>query len=322
MLIKVRDPLETEHGKRPSERSVEELLAAGVINLDKPLGPTSHQVTAWVRDILKVEKIGHGGTLDPKVTGVLPIATGKATKATDLVLRSDKEYVCMMTLHRDCPPEKVKRMLMAFVGDIYQVPPVRAAVKRQLRVRRVLSIKILDMKERDVLFRVACDAGTYIRTLCVDVGEALGVGAHMEDLRRTRSGRMEERGSVTLQDLMDAHVAWKEEGDDAPLRKMIQPMEMLLEPLPQIIVKDSAVDAICHGADLAAVGIVRIDESIAKGDTVAFMTAKGEGVALGVAQMKADDMQHAKEGIAARTDRVFMETGTYPKMWETKASSS
>lgn len=319
MVTKARDPLRTEHGKRPSERSMEELLAAGVVNLDKPMGPTSHQVTAWVRDILGVERIGHGGTLDPKVSGVLPIALGKATKATDLVLRSDKEYVCLMTLHRDVGEEKLQRVLASFVGDIYQVPPVRAAVRRQMRVRRVHSIKLLQAKGREALFRVECDAGTYIRTLCVDVGEALGVGAHMEELRRTRSGSMRERESVQLHDLRDAFVYWKE-GDESLLRKMVSPMEALLEPLPKVVLKDSAVDAVCHGADLAVVGIAKHEAEIAKGEVAALMTQKGEGVALGIAQMSGEEMGRAREGIALRTDRVFMEPGTYPKMWETSAT--
>jgi len=315
MITKDRDPLRTEKGKRPAERSMEELLASGVIDLDKPMGPTSHQVTAWVRDILGVERIGHGGTLDPRVSGVLPIALGKATKATDLVLRSDKEYVCLMTLHRDVAEEKLRRVLGSFVGDIYQVPPVRAAVKRQLRVRRVHSIRPLQVEGREVLFRVECDAGTYIRTLCVDVGEALGVGAHMEELRRTRSGTMRERESVQLQDLRDAFVYWKE-GDESHLRKMVAPMEVLLEPLTKVVLKDSAVDAVCHGADLAVVGIAKHDASIARGELVALMTQKGEGVALGIALMAGEEMGRAREGIALRTDRVFMEPGTYPRMWE------
>ncbi|HUL39582.1 MAG TPA: RNA-guided pseudouridylation complex pseudouridine synthase subunit Cbf5 [Methanomassiliicoccales archaeon] len=315
MITKDRDPLRTEKGKRPGERSMEELLAAGVINLDKPVGPTSHQVTAWVRDILGVERIGHGGTLDPKVSGVLPIALGKATKATDLVLRSDKEYVCLMILHRDVAEDKLRRVLGSFVGDIYQVPPVRAAVKRQLRVRRVHSINVLQVKGREVLFQVECDAGTYIRTLCVDVGDALGIGAHMEELRRTRSGSMRERESVQLQDLKDAFVYWKE-GDESHLRRMVAPMEVLLDPLPKVVLKDSAVDAVCHGADLAVVGIAKHDASIARGDLAALMTQKGEGVALGVALMSGEEMGRAREGIALSTDRVFMEPGTYPKMWE------
>jgi tRNA pseudouridine55 synthase len=315
IITKDRDPLRTDKGKRPSERSMEELLAAGVINLDKPMGPTSHQVTAWVRDILGVERIGHGGTLDPKVSGVLPIALGKATKATDLVLRSDKEYVCLMTLHRDVAEDKLRRVLGSFVGDIYQVPPVRAAVKRQLRVRRVHSIRPLQVKGREVLFLVECDAGTYIRTLCVDVGEALGIGANMEELRRTRSGNMRERESVQLQDLKDAFVYWKE-GDESALRRMVAPMEVLLEPLPKTVLKDSAVDAVCHGADLAVVGISKHQAAIARGELVAMMTQKGEGVALGIALMSGEEMGRAREGIALRTDRVLMEPGTYPRMWE------
>lgn len=321
-MTKDRDPLLTERGLKPSDRSVEQLLAAGVINLDKPLGPTSHQVTAWVRDILQIEKIGHGGTLDPKVSGVLPIATGKATRATDLVLKSDKEYVCLMRLHRDRTPEQIRKVMETFVGDIYQVPPLRSAVKRQLRVRTVRSIKILEISGRGVLFRVSCDAGTYIRTLCVDIGEALGVGAHMEELRRNRSGSMLETDSVTLQELKDAHVLWKEEGDDSWMRRIVKPMESLLEPLPKIVLKDSAIDAICHGADLAVVGIAKHEDGLYRGEVVAFISQKGEGVGLGITQMTSLEMARAREGIAARTDRVFMEPGTYPKMWESSSAAS
>ena len=321
-MTKDRDPLLTERGLKPSDRSVEQLLAAGVINLDKPLGPTSHQVTAWVRDILQIEKIGHGGTLDPKVSGVLPIATGKATRATDLVLKSDKEYVCLMRLHRDRTPEQIRKVMETFVGDIYQVPPLRSAVKRQLRVRAVRSIKILEISGRGVLFRVSCDAGTYIRTLCVDIGEALGVGAHMEELRRNRSGSMLETDSVTLQELKDAHVLWKEEGDDSWMKRIVKPMESLLEPLPKIVLKDSAIDAICHGADLAVVGIAKHEDGLYRGEVVAFISQKGEGVGLGITQMTSLEMARACEGIAARTDRVFMEPGTYPKMWESSSAAS
>jgi H/ACA ribonucleoprotein complex subunit 4 len=278
------------------------------------LGPTSHQVTAWVRDILGIEKIGHGGTLDPNVSGVLPVCTGKATRATDLVLRSDKEYVCLMRLHRDKDEAAVRRVIETFVGDVYQTPPVRAAVKRQMRVRTIQKITIIEFSGRDVLFRVTCDAGTYIRTLCVDIGDALGIGAHMEDLRRTRSGSMKEEDSVTLQALKDAVVAWKE-GDPTWLRSLLRPYEVLLEPLPKIILKDSAIDAVCHGADLAVVGITKVEETVNKGGQVVLLSAKGEGVALGIAQMKVDQMIAAKDGIAVKTDRVFMESGTYPKMW-------
>ena len=313
-LVRDKSPLNVNAGKKPSERSIEELLEAGVIIMDKPMGPTSHQATAWVREILQVEKIGHGGTLDPKVSGVLPVATGRAVRALNLVLRSDKEYVCLMRLHRDRKEEDIRKVINTFVGRIYQTPPVRSAVKRQMRIRTIHSIKILELKGRDVLFRVDCDAGTYIRTLCVDIGDALGVGASMEDLRRVRSGSMIEDKAVTLQDIKDAYVDWKA-GDEHWLRSMLLPIEVLFDPLPKVIVKDSAVDALCHGADLAVVGVAQANASIQKETAVAFFTAKGEAIAVGTAKMAAEDMTRAKEGIAATTDRVYMPAGTYPKMW-------
>jgi H/ACA ribonucleoprotein complex subunit 4 len=171
------------------------------------------------------------------------------------------------------------------------------------------------MKGREDMEIVAGVEAPGCQALGQDVGEALGVGAHMEELRRTRSGTMRERESVQLQDLRDAFVYWKE-GDESHLRKMVAPMEVLLEPLPKVVLKDSAVDAVCHGADLAVVGIAKHVASIARGELVALMTQKGEGVALGIALMAGEEMGRAREGIALRTDRVFMEPGTYPRMWE------
>lgn len=315
MLVRDKAPLELKAGKRPSERSIEELLDAGMIIMDKPQGPTSHQATAWVREILHTEKIGHGGTLDPKVSGVLPVATGRAVRALNLVLRSDKEYVCLMRLHRDRKEEDIRKVIASFVGRIYQTPPVRSAVKRQMRIRTIHSINVLEVRGRDVLFRVRCDAGTYIRTLCVDIGDALGVGASMEDLRRTRSGDMIEDRAVTLQDIKDAYVMWKEDGDDSWLRSMVLPFEVLFDPLPKVVLKDSAVDAVAHGADLAVVGVVQVDGSVQKEAVVAMFTAKGEAVAVGTAKMAAEEMTRAKDGVAVSTDRVYMLPGTYPKMW-------
>lgn len=314
MLVRDKGPRTLPNGKRPEDRSMEELLSAGVIVLDKVQGPTSHQVTAWVRDILGVEKIGHGGTLDPNVSGVLPIALGKAIRMTDLVLRSDKQYVCHMYLHRPVPEEKVREVVSSFVGSIYQTPPVRSAVKVAMRVRKVRSIEILELGGRDVLFKVDCDAGTYIRTLCVDIGEALGVGANMKALRRTRSGAMSETDAVTLQDLKDATEQWKK-GDDAWLRSIVRPMEALLEPLPKVIVKDNAVDAVAHGSDLNAPGVVALDENIEKGEPVAMFTIKGEALALGTSNMSARDMYKAYKGKAVKTVRVFIPEGVYPRMW-------
>lgn len=316
MLIKDPKALPDKWGKKPSDRTLGELLAGGVISLDKPSGPTSHQVTAWARDCLHVEKISHGGTLDPYVSGILPICTGKAVRLTDIVLSSDKEYICLMMLHADRPEARIREVMGRFVGKIYQLPPVRSAVKRQLRIRTVKELEILEIDGRKVLFRMACDAGTYARTVCVDAGEALGCGANMLELRRSRSGSMTEDNSATLQDLKDSYIFWQQNGRESWLRSMVKPMEVLVEPLPKVIVKPTAVDAICHGADLNIAGVHMLDDEIRKNALVAMMTARGELIAIGKMAMSSAKVMATDKGVAVTTERVFMDTGHYPKMWK------
>lgn len=316
MLVKDPKTMADRWGKRPSDRTVGELLRSGVIALNKPSGPTSHQVTAWVRDILHTDKIGHGGTLDPNVSGVLPICLGKAVRLTDIVLSSDKEYICIMKLHKDRPEEKIRAVMKEFQGRIYQFPPVRSAVKRQLRIRTISELEIIEINGRDVLFRVSCDAGTYIRTLCIDIGEALGCGASMSELRRTRSGSMDESKARTLFEIKDSYVFWQQNGMDKMLRDMLMPIEVLVQPLPKMIVKPSAVDAICHGSDLNIQGIHMLDEEIRKNALVALMTARGELIAIGKMMMSSQKIMNSEQGKAVDVERVIMEPGHYPKMWK------
>ena len=316
MLIKDPNAVPDKWGKRPSDRSVGELLRGGVIILDKPSGPTSHQATAWVRDALKAEKVGHGGTLDPYVSGVLPVTLGKATRLTDIVLSSDKEYICLMRLHGDRQDDRIREVFREFVGKIYQLPPVRSSVKRQLRIRTITDLEILEIRGRDVLFRMECDAGTYARSLCVDIGDVLGCGANMVELRRSRSGKMTEARAHTLQDIRDAYVFWQRYGREEWLRSMIMPMEALVEPLPKIVVKATAVDSICHGADLNIQGIHMLDEEIRKNALVAMMTARGELIAIGRMAMSSSKIMATSQGKAVDTERVFMEEGHYPRMWK------
>ncbi len=315
MAVKDPDAIPDKWGKRPSDRTVGELLRGGIIILDKPAGPTSHQASAWVRDALCMDKAGHGGTLDPYVSGVLPVTLGKAVRLTDVVLSSDKEYVCLMRLHADRSEERIREVMSRFVGRIYQLPPVRSAVKRQLRIRRIKELEILEISGRDVLFRVSCDAGTYIRTLCVDVGDVLGCGASMTELRRTRSGRMTEDRAHTLQEIRDAYVFWQQYGHPEYLRDMIIPLEALVEPLPKVVVKATAVDAVCHGASLAVKGVHMLDVDIRKNALVAMMTARGELIGLGRMAMSTEKVLAAKSGVAVETKRILMDRGHYPRMW-------
>lgn len=303
-------------GKRPEDRSVEELLNLGFINVDKPSGPTSHQVSAWVKLILGVEKAGHGGTLDPRVTGVLPVALNDSARALQALLVGDKEYVGVLHLHQDVERKRVEGMFSDFKGEIFQFPPVRSAVKREMRKRTIHELELLESEGRDWLFRVRCESGTYIRTLCKDIGEALGIGGQMKDLRRTRTASLTEKESHKLQDLKDAWIAWESDEDDGPLREVIQPMEVLLDDLPKVIIKDTAVDAICHGANLAVTGISGIDGTFAKGKLVGVMSKLGEGVALGESLMASDEALSKSRGLAMDTKRVLMAPGTYPKLWK------
>jgi len=293
-----------------------EVFRRGVFIADKPQGPTSHQVSAWARDLVGAERAGHAGTLDPRVTGVLPIAFNEATRALDALLVGDKEYVGVMELHQDVPDEKLRGMFQRFTGPVYQTPPVRSAVKRVMRVRTIYELELLERESRLVLFRARCESGTYIRTLANDLGEALGVGGHLADLRRTRAGPFREADARPLTDLQDAVAVWREEKDDAAVRRLVLPMERLIGHLPKIVVRDTAVDAVCHGADLMIPGVSSMDPAIAKGALVALLTAKGEGIALGRALLTPQQVESAKKGVAADTERVLMEPGTYPKGWK------
>ena len=208
-LIKISAKTNPNYGKSPKDITANELLRTGFINLDKPSGPTSHQVVAWIKEILEVEKAGHGGTLDPRVTGVLPVAIGDATRALQVLLHSGKEYVALMKLHRKIDQKKIIEVGKDFVKDIYQKPPVKSAVKRVRRKRKIYYLDMLQIKETEVLFKVGCEAGTYIRTLCVDYGKKLGSGAHLAELRRTKVGKIYESDSKTLQNLKDAYNQYK-----------------------------------------------------------------------------------------------------------------
>ncbi len=305
-------------GKRPEERSIDELLRASIIPLDKPPGPTSHEVVAWIRKILHLRKAGHGGTLDPPATGVLPVGVNSGTKVLQALLSAGKEYVGILHLHGDVSEDKIRQVAGGFVGDIYQRPPVKSAVKRRLRVRTIYYLDIIEVDGRDVIFRVGTSAGTYVRKICHDLGMLLGVGGHMAELRRTRVGAFGEDISVTLQDVVDAYHFWKDNGMEGPARRVFLPVETAVVHLPKIVVRDSAVASITHGANLAVPGILEVQADIRAGDSVAIMTQKGELVALAHALMDAEQMVEEEKGLAADIDRVIMDQSVYPPMWKRK----
>jgi H/ACA ribonucleoprotein complex subunit 4 len=251
------------------------------------------------------------------VTGVLPLALEDATKTIQAFLLTGKEYVCLMALHGDVDEKNVRAVLNEFVGDILQRPPVRAAVRRDVRKRRIYYIRDVEIGGRDVLFRVGCQAGTYIRKLVYDIGEVLSVGAHMRELRRTRAGSFTEEESFSLYDLMELSEAGSDEREELA-RRVVRPMESAFEYVPRVYIRDSAVSSICHGAELAVPGVVRLSEGIVPKMSIALFTLKDELVALSKALMSSEQMLREDHGLAAKTVRVIMPVETYPRLWKAK----
>ena len=319
LLVKSQDVTKPIYGSDPEKRSIEKLLQYGVINLDKPSGPTSHEVVSWVRKVLGITNAGHGGTLDPKVTGILPCALGRATRALSALLNAGKEYIGVLYLHSPEELKRVEKVFKLFTGKIYQRPPIKSSVARRLRIREIYYSKVIEMKGNHVLFRIGCEAGTYIRKFCFDIGEALCSGAHMLELRRTKVGKFTERSNLaTLQNLKDAYTIYQMEGDDYYLRKILFPMEKMVSHLPKIYIRDTAVDAICHGADLASAGVCYVDARIKPNMRVALMTLKKELIGFGTSLKKAMQIYKAKSGILVKTKKIFMERGIYPRWNERK----
>jgi len=314
-----QDITDNAYGTYYDKRTIEQLLNYGIILLDKPPGPTSHETVAWTKRILKLPKIGHSGTLDPQVSGVLPLGLGEATKALGVLLYGPKEYHALGRVHSLPSKEKLEEVMDLFRGEIFQKPPQRSAVVRQTRTRTIYEFELLEQKERLLLTRILCESGTYIRKLYYDLGEILGPGATMIELRRTRVDQFRETdGLVTLHELANAFAIWEETKDDSKLMKMIKPVEYAFSELKSVVIRDSAVDAMCHGAQLAIPGILQISSNLKKGDIVAIYTQKGEAVALAESVMSEEEIRDATKGYAFQTKRIIMAPNTYPKKWRTK----
>ena len=311
ILIRKEAQTDEKYGCNQEDRKTEDIINYGIVNIDKPKGPTSHQVSDFVQKILHINKSGHSGTLDPAVTGVLPIALGRATRIVQALLTSGKEYVGIMHLHKNIEEDKLKETIKKyFIGKIQQMPPLKSSVKRQLRTRTVYYFDILEIEDKDILFKAGTEAGTYIRKLCFDIGKKLGIGAHMAELRRTKAGPFDESTLFTLQELTDAYYFWKEENNDKMIRKVIQPVENGVKHLPKVWVFDTTVESLCHGIDLKVPGISKLNDNINKDGIVAIMTLKNELVALGTAQISSEEMLGEK-GVAVKTEKVFMQPGIY-----------
>lgn len=303
-------------GYYPYYRPIPILFDYGLVLIDKPAGPTSHEVASWVKRILNIEKSGHSGTLDPGATGLLPMGLGESTKALSVLLLGPKEYYSIARFHSNFDRDILEKILLEFHGDIYQRPPQRSSVKRMTRIRRIHEIEYVEENKNLILLRILCQAGTYIRKLIYDIGEIMGSGATMVELRRTRVSHFFERdGLIKLHDLYNAFYLYKKKNDEENLRNVIKPIETCFKEIPTVVIRDTAVDALCHGAQLAIPGISEISPSIQKDDLVAIYTLKGEIVGLAQSLMNINEIVSNKNGIAFTMKRLIMKPNTYPKGW-------
>jgi H/ACA ribonucleoprotein complex subunit 4 len=224
----------------------------GIINIDKPSGPTSFSVSSYLAKQLKLNKASHLGTLDPKVTGVLPVALGRACKLTRFFMSHDKGYVGILHTHEECHIKELQTLIdKHFTGKIKQTPPHKSAVKRAEREREVYSWKLIEASEtkKDFLFECVVEGGTYIRKLCSDLGEMVG-GAHMAELRRNKAGIFTEEKMYTLFEFQKALELYKK-GKKQPLHDMIVPAEdAITKVMPVINVEKRVLTVLLTGKPL------------------------------------------------------------------------
>lgn len=250
------------------------------ICIDKPKGPTSHQVDHWIRTLTGIQRVGHIGTLDPQATGLLVIALSRAVRLVDIAHEYPKEYIGSMKLHAESDEESITKAFDFFKGEVYQLPPIKSAIVRKLRSRIIYDLQIMEIRGRDILFRVKCQSGTYIRTLCLDIGYYLGTKANMTDLRRTETGPFKLDMAITLQELSDM-VELAKDGKDHRLRSAIYQPNFLLSEFSKVVVKTSALRNIAHGSDIFPGGIKAIIGEPLAGDRVAVISEMGSLVGTG-----------------------------------------
>ncbi len=267
-------------------------IGRSIILIDKHSGPTSFDIVEDVTRALGVKKAGHSGTLDPNATGLLVIALGEARKAMPVLTGLDKEYVGKMLLHGDIDAQKLKGALKSFQGEITQMPPVRSAVARKLRKRTVHEIELIGMEERTVSFRVLCEAGTYIRKIAHDLGEELGIGAHLVELRRTKVGPFSVDGSISVDELKGM--------PKTEVMKTVIPLEKVLEMigLPKISIKSGFEQAVRNGSPVRKEFATCVPKDLADGRYVGIFNEEGIVICLA--------LYTPSDGIVAKPVRVFL----------------
>ena len=305
-----------DHGTIPGDRTIEQLFESCFILLDKSPGPSSHQVTAWARDMMGLEKLGHGGTLDPFASGLLPLLSGKAMRLTGKILTHDKSYLALFKFGKELELHEIEEKMAMLTGKVYNVPPEISAVRVQVRTRKISKFDTLDFDGNLLLTHIECEAGTYVRTMARDLGLLLDTPVELKELRRPSSGEFSLDQSITMQQLADAYWLWKEKGDENAMLRILHPIEDMLSDLPRVVVKDGAAAALSHGAPLLRPGIVSIDEELSVGSEVLLVTMKGEAVAIAKMSQNSKVIPDMNQGEVAKPNCVLMKEDTYPRSWK------
>ena len=304
--------IDSNYGSFPHERIIRDYITSGLVILDKHSGPTSHEIVSIVKKILSITKAGHSGTLDPNVTGVLPIALAKATKVLPLLLTARKTYICNLQSSKNFSTNNWESVFLEYQDEIYQVPPLKSNVVKKLRKRRIYDLEILDIRDKQVLFKVECQSGTYIRTLCIDIGKSSGQSSFMKELRRIQTGPFHEVDAITLHQLFDAYEIYRETGSEDLLRTIILPMEIVVDNLPKVVLNMNAIDPISHGTDLYSPGIIAYSD-FKSSESIALLSPKGELVAIGNSYRSSEDLTNDCKGKIIHPNKILVERGTYPK---------
>ena len=305
-----------DHGTIPSERTIEQLLESCFILLDKSPGPSSHQVSAWARDMMGLEKLGHGGTLDPFASGLLPLLSGKAMRLTGKILTHDKSYLALFKFGKELGRNEIEDKMAMLTGKVYNVPPEISAVRVQVRTRKISKFDILDFDGTSLLTQIECEAGTYVRTMARDLGLLLDTPVELKELRRPTSGEFSLSQSITMQQLADAYWLWQEKGEEDAMLRILHPIEDMLSDLPRVVVKDGAAAALSHGAPLLRPGVVSIEEDLKVGSEVLLVTMKGEAVAIAKMSQNSKVIPDMNQGEVAKPNCVLMKEDTYPRSWK------
>ena len=305
-----------DHGTIPSERTIEQLLESCFILLDKSPGPSSHQVSAWARDMMGLEKLGHGGTLDPFASGLLPLLSGKAMRLTGKILTHHKSYLALFKFGKELERNEIEEKMAMLKGKVYNVPPEISAVRVQVRTRKISKFDILDFDGNSLLTHIECEAGTYVRTMARDLGLLLDTPVELKELRRPTSGEFSLSQSITMQQLADAYWLWQEKGEEDAMLRILHPIEDMLSDLPRVVVKDGAAAALSHGAPLLRPGVVSIDGDLNVGSEVLLVTMKGEAVAIAKMSQNSKVIPDMNQGEVAKPNCVLMKEDTYPRSWK------